>query len=234
MDQGVKIKLNTDSRHLTDSDLMEITQSILDEKRTRRFAFLENIFNGNKNLLGHKKRHFLEHLNGCPGCLYLIWESLESVDILTETEFASKTPKLAIRLDTEKNFFNVFIQNGFILPLSSTPVPALRSGNTFTKEDFVEAAYSTRVEGVKNLFTLRIRSKINLMEFNIQSSEIVKETFTISFYIDQKWQESQNIGSNNNTVTFSLHYDDIQKNQNIGFSIGFNTIKEVPFLELEI
>ena len=176
----------------------------------------------------------MDHLSDCPGCLYLLWESLESLHFLTETEFAFKTPKLVVKFDTLKNFFNVFIQDGLILPLSVTPIPALRSENTSVKENFTEAMYSMRAEGIRNLFILQIRSKTDMIKFNIKISELTKETFTISFYNGQKWLESQNISPNNDKVTFSIYHDDIQKNQSIGFFIGSSTRKEVPLLELEL
>ena len=96
----------------------------------------------------------------------------------------------------------------------------------------MEAAYAVRIEGIKNIFTFQIRSKTDLVEFNIQVSGLPQETFIISFYNNQKWVESQNMGTNNVKVTFSLHHDDILKDQCLSFSVASMTTKEVKLLEL--
>ena len=92
-------------KHLTDSDFLEVTQSVWDERKNKGLAFLSNLSN-NRDISGKTKPEFMEHVLHCPRCLYLLWESIESLCLLSEMELISRPAKLALKLNTMKNFFS--------------------------------------------------------------------------------------------------------------------------------
>ena len=221
------------SEHLTDSDLMEITQSVWSERKNKVPLFLRSHFY-DRDISRRVKPEFMEHTLNCPQCLYLLWESIESLYSLSEMELIPKPAKLTLKLNTMKNSFQTFIKQGFMLPVSLVPAPILRSEVPSGQSSLIEAAYSIRTEGIKNIFILNIRSKSNSIQFNIQGQIPFKEILNISFYRHKERIESQSIGRNNPKVTFSMHYEDVQKKQNIRFLIKSNSTKEIELLELEL
>ena len=221
----------TSPEHLTESDLMEITQSVWDERKNKRSPFLNGPFHARDTSRGARPE-FMEHILDCPQCLYLLWESIGSLYSLSETKLISKPSRLALKLNTMKNSFQAFIKQGTMLPLSLVPAPVLRSEAPSEKGSLIEAAYSLRAEGIKNLFILNIRSRGNSIQFNIRGQMPFKNVLNISFYKKKEKIESQSIGRNNPKVTFSMHYEDVQKKQNIRFLISSSSIQETELLEL--